>query len=56
MEHATIDITFDELIIITSALGYTYDDIKRSVAYADKYNELRLKLHAQFAEHQQMDK
>lgn len=55
MEHATIDITFEELILATTALSYTHDDLKGIVDHADKYEELRLKLHAQFQERRQMD-
>lgn len=55
MEHATIDITIKELIRITTALGYIYNDVKRSVPHADEYEKLRLKLHKHFAKHMRDD-
>ena len=55
MEHATVDITFEELMLITTALSYTYDDINGIVDYAGKYEQIRLKLHKQFWYGRQQD-
>lgn len=55
MKTATIDITYEELIYITTAMSYTYYDIKGIVPNADKYEQIRLKLHKQFWKNQHHD-